>query len=144
MRTQVNKEAAKVLSRYQPFFQNDIALLAEAKKGLSPEAVFDFISIADLPSQRIETVLNKSMKTFQNYKDKNTGLDAVTSEKLLKLFALYNEGVVVFGSIDAFVEWLARPAYGLGNQVPEDLMDTMTGVVLIHDELKRIAYGDLG
>jgi putative toxin-antitoxin system antitoxin component (TIGR02293 family) len=70
-------------------------------------------------------------------------LDAVTSEKLLKLFALYNKGSEVFGSLDAFTDWLSKPAYGIGSQIPQDIIDTMTGIDLIHDELVRIEYGDL-
>jgi putative toxin-antitoxin system antitoxin component (TIGR02293 family) len=138
-----NRNAAKVLSRYEPFFQNNISLLSKAKKGLQPEAVFDFILISDLSNEQVETALNRSMKTFQNYKEKKTLLDTSTSEKLLKLFALYNEGAEIFGSLDAFTDWLSRPAYGIGKQVPRDLLDTMTGIDLITDELKRIEYGDL-
>jgi putative toxin-antitoxin system antitoxin component (TIGR02293 family) len=83
------------------------------------------------------------MKTFQNYRDKKAALDVITSEKLLKLFALYSKGAAVFGSIDAFTDWLSKPAYGIGNQVPQDLIDTMTGIDLIKDELIRIEFGDL-
>lgn len=137
------RDVAKVLSRYEPFFQNNISLLFKAKKGLKPEAVFDFMRISGLPSSQLEDTLNKSLKTFQNYREKKTNLDAVTSEKLLRLFALYSRGTGVFGTTDAFTDWLSRPAYGIGNQVPQDLMDTITGIDLINDELNRIAYGDL-
>lgn len=107
-----HRDAAKVLSRYEPFFQNNISLLSKAKKGLQPEAVFDFILISDLPHEQVAAALDKSMKTFQNYKEKKTILDATTSKKLLKLFALYSKGSETFGSIDAFSDWLSRPAYG--------------------------------
>lgn len=135
--------AIRVLSRYEPFFQNNIALLTKAKKGLSPEAVFDFMLVSELPNEQVESALNKSVKTFQNYREKKTALDAPTSEKLLRLFSLYRKGADVFGSLDAFSQWLSRPAYGLGNQVPQTLMDTITGLELIGEELVRIAYGDL-
>jgi putative toxin-antitoxin system antitoxin component (TIGR02293 family) len=138
-----SRDAAKVLLSYEPFFQDNITLLYKAKKGLQPEAVFDFILISDLSNEQIETALNKSMKTFQNYRDKKAALDVITSEKLLKLFALYSKGAAVFGSIDAFTDWLSKPAYGIGNQVPQDLIDTMTGIDLIKDELIRIEFGDL-
>src|SRR3712207_3390482 len=123
-------DVSKLLLRYEPFFRNNISLLFKAKKGLSPQAVFDFIFISDLPVRLVELALNRSMKTFQNYKEKKTPLDAITSEKLLKLFALYSKGTEVFGSLDAFRDWLARPAYGIGSQVPQDLLDTVTGIDL--------------
>ena len=133
----------KMLSRYEPFYQDNISLLTRAQKGLQPKAVFDFISMADLPENLVEFALNKSMKTFRNYKLKKTVLDANTSEKLLKLFALYSKGIEVFGSLDAFADWLSKPAYGIGNRVPHDLIGTMIGIDLINEELIRIEYGDL-
>jgi hypothetical protein len=62
-------DSIRILSRYEPFFQNSITLLAKAKKGLSAEAVFDFMLISDLSNEHMETALNKSMKTFQNYRE---------------------------------------------------------------------------
>src|SRR3954471_20388602 len=118
-------DALQMLSRYEPFFQNNIILLQKVKKGLSPEAAFDFMLISELRGAQVEAALNKSIKTFQNYRDKKATLDATTSEKLLKLFALYSKGVTVLGSIDAFTEWMSRPAYGIGNEVPQTLLDTM-------------------
>lgn len=137
------KDPRKVLSRYEPYFQNNISLLFQAKKGLKPNALFDFISVSELAHPVIEEVFDKSMKTFQNYLEKDTVLDAGTSEKLLKLFALYSKGTEVFGSVDAFAEWLSRPAYGLGSAVPQTLLDTMTGIELVNEELVRLEYGDL-
>lgn len=137
------KESAKVLSRYAPYVQNNIALFKKAKKGLLPEAVFDFILISGLSNEQLEMTLNKSLKTFQNYREKNTTLDTTTSEKLLKLFSLYQQGAEVFGSLDSFNEWLSKPSFGLGNQIPNEILDSITGMELIRDELTRIAYGDL-
>ena len=137
------KGPEKVLSTYEPYFKDSISLLFRAKKGLKPEAVFDFMFISALSNEMIEAALNKTIKTFQNYKEKHTTLDAVTSEKLLKLFALYQKGSEVFGSTEAFSEWLSKPAYGIGNRIPQTIMDTMTGVDLIYEELIRIEYGDL-
>jgi putative toxin-antitoxin system antitoxin component (TIGR02293 family) len=137
------RDPDKVLLKYKPGFKSTISILLHAKRGLEPDAVFDFILISDLSNNKVEFALNKSLKTFQNYKEKNMTLDAVTGEKLLKLFALYNKGAEVFGSVDAFSEWLSKPAYGIGNEIPENIMDTMTGIDLINEELVRIEYGDL-
>lgn len=132
-----------VLSKYEKSFDNTIAILMSAQKGLKPQAVFDFISLSDLSSPLVERILNKTLKTFTAYKDKNTVLDPVTSEKLLKLFSLYAKGHLVFGNAREFNKWMAEPAFGLGNQVPHDLLDTITGIELINEEITRIAYGDL-
>jgi putative toxin-antitoxin system antitoxin component (TIGR02293 family) len=114
-----------------------------AKKGLRPQAVFDFISLSELSNLLVEKALNKTLKTFIAYKTANTTLDPIVSEKLLKLFSLYDKGLTVFGNAREFNKWMAEPAFGLGNLVPGNLLDTITGIELITEELTRIAYGDL-
>src|SRR5437867_5909406 len=95
-----NKRAGNILAKYEKSFNNSIALLLSAKKGLKPEAVYDFISVSRLSSNLIEKSLNKTIKTLNSYKDNNILLDPVISEKLLRLFSLYDKGVSIFGSSD--------------------------------------------
>ena len=137
------KKTGNILEKYQRSFNNDVALVANSKKGLQPQAVFDFISLSEFPFPFIEKVLNKTMKTFTSYKRNKTALDPVISEKLLKIFSLYQKGITVFGTVDEFNSWLAAPAFGLGKGVPKDLLDTITGIDLVSEELSRIEYGDL-
>jgi putative toxin-antitoxin system antitoxin component (TIGR02293 family) len=137
------KKTGNILEKYQRSFNNDVALVANSKKGLQPQAVFDFISLSEFPFPFIEKVLNKTMKTFTSYKRNKTALDPVISEKLLKIFSLYQKGITVFGTVDEFNSWLAAPAFGLGKAVPKDLLDTITGIDLLSEELSRIEYGDL-
>lgn len=137
------KDAARILFKYEPYFRDNVTLLFQAKKGLRPQAFFDFIDLSALPHALVTVVFHKSMKTFQNHLAKNTPLDVSTGEKLLKLFALYQKGVEVFGSIEYFSEWLTRPAYGLDNLVPQKIFDTTIGIDLIKGELTRIEHGDL-
>lgn len=132
-----------ILSKYEKSFSNSIALVADSKKGLRAQAVFDFISLSQFSFPVIEKVLNKTIKTFTSYKKSQTNLDSTISEKLLKIFSLYDKGAAVFGNIDEFNKWIAAPSFGLGNVVPRDLLDTVTGIELVFDELTRIEYGDL-
>ncbi|MBO9572577.1 MAG: DUF2384 domain-containing protein [Chitinophagaceae bacterium] len=140
---QRKKEIHQVLIKYEKSYGSAIAILLNSKKGLKPQAVFDFIKISEFPNHLIEQLLNKTLKTLTAYKQNNTSLDAVISEKLLKLFALYDKGTLVFGTAGEFNKWLAEPASGLGNQVPNTVLDTITGIDLVNEELVRIEYGDL-
>ena len=128
---------------YKKYFGDDIALSFTARNGLKPEAVFDFIRVSGLHSSQVEYLLNKTIKTFNSYKTHNTSLDPTTSEKLLKLFALYDKGSLIFGSAEEFNTWLALPSIGMGDQAPETLLNTITGIDLVIQELVRIEYGDL-
>lgn len=129
--------------QYQTMYANPIALLTHSKRGLKAKAALDFISLSGFTYNEFQEVFKTTVKTIQNYAVQDLSLDASLSEKILKSFGLFNKGIEVFGSAEAFHEWLNTSAYGLGNQIPFDLMDTITGISLIEDELIRIAYGDL-
>jgi putative toxin-antitoxin system antitoxin component (TIGR02293 family) len=131
------------LVKYEKFYGSAIAILINAKNGLKPQAVFDFMTLSEFPNNVIEQLLNKTLKTLTSYKQNNTTLDAVISEKLLKLFALYDKGMLIFGNAGEFNKWLAEPAFGIGNMVPNTILDTITGIDLVNEELVRIEYGDL-
>ena len=136
-------KTGSILLKYEKSFQNNISLVNDSKKGLRAQAVFDLIALSEFSFPFIEKVLNKTIKTFTSYKKNQTVLDPALSEKLLKIFSLYDKGIIVFGDIEEFNKWLAGPSFGLGNSVPRDLLDTVTGIELVFDELSRIEYGDL-
>ncbi len=129
--------------KYQPLYENSIALLNNSKNGLNAKVALDFISVSGFTYNEFQETFKTTVKTIQNYVIQDLKLDAVLSEKLLKSFSLFNLGINVFGTARAFHDWLNTSAYGLGNQIPYDLMDTITGISLIEEELIRISYGDL-
>lgn len=128
---------------YQSFYADDISLLARSKKGLSAKAALDFLSLSGFTQDEFQETFKTTVKTIQNHVKGNLTLDASLSEKLLKSFALFDRGTEIFGTAVSFAQWLHTPAYGLGNQLPFDLMDTITGIQLIEEELIRIEFGDL-
>ena len=134
---------AETMVQYQAMYTNDITLFTYSKKGLSAKAALDFIAVSGFSYQEFQEIFKTTVKTIQNYALQNTKLDAALSEKLLKSFALFNKGIELFGSPRAFHTWLNTSAYGLGNQIPFNLMDTITGISLIDEELTRIEYGNL-
>jgi putative toxin-antitoxin system antitoxin component (TIGR02293 family) len=138
-----NLKVQKVLKKYEKKYENNISLFLSSKKGLEPQAAFDLIAVTLLSAPKIESILYVTLKTLTNYKQRKTHLNAAMSEKVLSIFALYKKGISIFGSVDEFNKWMAAPAYGLGGQRPNDLLDTMTGINLISEELTRIEYGDL-
>lgn len=133
-------EAAAI---YQPLYANSISLLSSSKKGLAAKAAFDFLNLSGFSQEQFQGTFKTTVKTIQNYNRLDLKLDAALSEKLLKSFALFEKGISVFGSPEAFHDWLQVSAYGLGNQIPFEMMETITGINLIEEELIRLEYGDL-
>lgn len=132
-----------LIAPYQPLYGNPISLLTSSKNGLSAKAALDFLNLSGFSKEEFQDTFKTNVKTIQNYVSNSSKLDASLSEKLLKSFSLFDKGIAVFGSAKAFHQWLNMPSYGLGNQIPFDLMDTITGISLIEEELIRIEYGDL-
>jgi putative toxin-antitoxin system antitoxin component (TIGR02293 family) len=128
---------------YHSFYANPVALLTSSKKGLEAKAALDFLNLSGFSHQQFQDTFKTTVKTIQNYTNQAQKLDASLSEKILKAFSLFEKGIAVFGSADVFYNWLNQPAYGLGNQIPFDILDTFTGVNLIEEELIRLEYGDL-
>lgn len=128
---------------YQPLYANPFSLLASSKKGLEAKAALDFLHLSGFTQEQFQKTFKTSIKTIQNYSRQDTKLDAALSEKLLKSFSLFEKGMVLFGSAQVFYDWLKISAYGLGNQIPFEMMDTITGIGLIEEELIRLEYGDL-
>ena len=128
---------------YRPAYTNDINLLMRSKQGLNAKAALDFISLSGFTQDEFQETFNTTVKTIQNHVTRQSTLDAALSEKLLKSFELFDKGVEIFGTADNFHKWLNKPAFGLGYQVPITLMDTITGIRLIKEELIRIEFGDL-
>jgi putative toxin-antitoxin system antitoxin component (TIGR02293 family) len=133
----------EVIYNYRPSYTNDISLLMRSKKGLNAKAALDFLSLSGFTQDEFQETFKTTVKTIQNHVTRELTLDAALSEKLLKSFALFDKGIELFGTADNFHRWLNSPAYGLGNQLPFDLMDTITGIKLITEELLRIEFGDL-
>jgi putative toxin-antitoxin system antitoxin component (TIGR02293 family) len=132
-----------ILKNYRPLFVRNNNIIINAQKGLPISAVYDF-SIVSLKSQKeIAGLIHTSAKTLQNYASGLKQLPTLQSELLLKLFALYEKGLEVFGEVESFNRWLRKPAFGLYNSIPDTLLTTMTGINEVMDELIRIEYGDL-
>lgn len=134
---------SSLIASYQSLYGNPISVLTNSKSGLSATAALDFLRLSGFSKEEFQDTFKTNVKTIQNYVTSSSKLDAALSEKLLKSFSLFDKGIEIFGSAKLFHQWLNTPAYGLGNQIPFDLMDTITGISLIEEELIRIEHGDL-
>ncbi|RXJ49908.1 antitoxin Xre/MbcA/ParS toxin-binding domain-containing protein [Gelidibacter gilvus] len=83
-----------------------------------------------------------SEKTFQNYRSSKAKLNINFKEKLVLLFSLYKQGERVFGSKEAFSEWLEKPNFHFNDARPVDFFKTISGIRYIEDRLTGIEYGD--
>ncbi len=132
-----------ILKNYPPLFHNDISIITNARQGLEIAAVFDFAMMSGKSQKEIAELIHTTAKTLQNYNSGSKRLPTLQSELLLKLYALYAKGLEIFDGAKNFNSWLQKSAFGLYNDVPNDLLHTSTGINLVMDELIRIEFGDL-
>ncbi len=123
--------------------QDSFALVMAARKGIPASTAFEVADALQLQTSQLEAIYDLSTKTLRSYSQDNKLLSAASSEKTLKIIALYQLGVEVFGDAAAFRRWLGKPAHGLDGEVPLSLLETSGGIDLVEEELTRIAYGDL-
>lgn len=131
----------EVAVKYQVNDENVFAMVNKAHKGLPVSAFYDFIEISGFSNDELAGLFDLSYKTIQRYQKTGKKLNALNSEQLLKMIAIYQKAEEVFGDLESFNRWLRKPAYGLGNQVPFHFMQTSGGIDLIHEELLRIEHG---
>lgn len=123
--------------------QDRTALVFSALKGVPAARFFEAADLTGYKREQFAEVFDTSLKTFQRYERERRKLNPQDSEKVLKIMALFQTGESVFGTVDAFRRWMDKPAYGLGGQLPFDLLHTSGGIDLVMDEVTRIEYGDL-
>lgn len=136
---EVQEEA--IYAKYAPQIRGNISIVLNARKGLNASILYDIILLTGFKKEQIATLFNTSAKTITRYTQEGKNLDVVNSEHALKLIALFKKGNEIFGELEAFRRWIMKPAYGLGWEVPAELMETSGGIELIMEELYRIEFG---
>ena len=112
-------------------------------QGIDPNSFKNLAAIMDVSVDELSIIVGVSERTFRNYSRANKMLDPITSEHILKIAKLYQQGIEVFGSKRNFNSWLRKPAFSFDDDLPYELLKTPGGVGLVFDELQSIAFGDL-
>lgn len=130
------------IEKYQGSFGKPEAKLRVIRAGLPAEALNDLIHIFSGTQDDVANLLNISDKTLRTYIKERRTLDIGISEHLLQLFELFDKGIEIFGNLEQFRLWLKTPNIAL-EEAPIQLLDSLTGIECVSDELERIAYGAL-
>lgn len=89
-----------------------------------------------------ELALGMSLRTFQRFKvQPRKPLSKEQSGRTWKFAEILAKATEVFGSQEEAEQWLERPAIGLEQRRPIDLLATPAGVKLVEEFLDRIEYG---
>jgi len=90
----------------------------------------------------LEKAVGMSLRTFQRRKDApDKPLSQEQSGRTWKFAEILAKASAVFGSQEEAEQWLDRPAMGLDQRRPLDLLATPVGVELVEQFLGRLEYG---
>ncbi|MXV51666.1 DUF2384 domain-containing protein [Pedobacter sp. HMF7647] len=132
--------ASDILEPYVKLYKSPAAKLSAIKTGLKSRAISDLILLTGATQTDLATILDLTEPTLRKHikagKELNTGL----SEHILQLFELFDKGMDTFGSLDEFKNWLPQHNIGIDAR-PIDLLDTITGISIVMNELLRIDFG---
>ena len=90
----------------------------------------------------LEKAVGISLRTFQRRKaHPGELLSQEQSSRTWKFAEILARATAVFGSRSEAEQWLERPAIGLDQNRPIDLVATAAGVEIVENYLERIEYG---
>ena len=112
------------------------------RRGLPRGALTSLIEkLHVIPVFEVSEVLGVSVRTLQRHKAAPVELlDVQQSGRAWKFAEILAKATRVLGSQDEAEQWLERPAIGLDQQRPVDLLTTPAGVKLVENYLGRLEY----
>lgn len=89
-----------------------------------------------------EKATGMSLRTFQRHKEApGKQLSQEQSARIWQFAGVMVKASALFGSQSDAERWLERPAIGLGQRCPIDLLATPAGLEIVQDFLLRLEYG---
>jgi len=99
-------------------------------------------AISAVSDETLSTWLNISVRTFRNYRKKDSIIKDNLKEHIVLLIAIFNKGKEVFGHEKAFVTWLEDRNFYFDDYPPAHFLRTITGIRFVEERLIAIEYGD--
>lgn len=96
------------------------------------------------PVKSILTIVGIPQTTYNKKKSEHHLLDSRDSELVILINELIDYGLEVFNNEEAkFQRWLKKPNLSIGGNIPENMLDTITGINEVKFSLNRLEYGNL-
>ncbi|PQJ11782.1 hypothetical protein CJD36_008280 [Flavipsychrobacter stenotrophus] len=120
--------------------KNENDFISIIRSGIPKQAMTHLMDVADLTLLEMAIITHTSDRTLHRYKPQQK-LSQEQSERMIELARLYSRGEEVFGSIEAFRQWMDAVLLPLGNKKPKAFLDTSLGINMLLDEIGRIENG---
>ncbi len=116
--------------------------LLQGLPGPALETLLSRLRILPRSGKRLESAMGVSLRSMQRKKgDATKRLTTEQAGRIWQFAEFLARATKIFGTQDAAERWLDRPAIGLDQKSPIDLLATPTGAQMVNDYLTRIEYG---
>jgi putative toxin-antitoxin system antitoxin component (TIGR02293 family) len=126
-------------------FSSPLNVHEEILEGFPGVALTTLVERVDLLKRPefFERALGVSVRTFQRRKGEAVAraLSPEQSGRIWKFAEILAKATDIFGSQEEAERWLKRPAIGLDDHRPIDLLSTPAGVELVEAHLERMEFG---
>ncbi|MBO9592063.1 MAG: DUF2384 domain-containing protein [Niabella sp.] len=125
-------------------WNNDMERIGIARQGLPYDVIEEISRKIDRPVKAVLTAIDIPQTTYNKKKKEHSLLERKDSELVLLINELVDYGVEVFNQEEEkFQRWLKKPNQSLGGNIPDSMLDTVSGINEIKYALNRIEFGNL-
>jgi putative toxin-antitoxin system antitoxin component (TIGR02293 family) len=121
-------------------YLNEDKLIEASRDGITKRVFQQIRSFTGLSSQYFAAFTHVGIRTVQR-KKANEKISPEASERAVLIGKLFFRGEEVFGNKEKFQSWMNSNIPGFNGKKPKEMLDTITGISKIEDELIRIEHG---
>jgi len=125
-------------------WRNTIERMGVIRNGIPYESLEVISKRLNRPTKTVLSIVGIPQTTYNLKKSKHALMDNRDSELAVMITELLDFGIDVFNhEEEKFQRWLKKPNISLGQDSPETLLDTITGIQEVQYCLNRLEYGNL-
>lgn len=116
------------------------------RRGIPVCEAVELMETCRIPVARFAAILGTSQRKWSRLRAEagDAMLNAVESDRLLRVREVIDHAGAVFDAPDDVVAWLAAPLPALSGEAPVSLLDTDAGVRAVDAVLTRLEFGVFG
>jgi len=122
---------------------SDANMILAVRAGMPSESVVVMAEKMRVTQAEIAGWLHTTTRTLQRHITQRTRFSPEMSDRIAQLNRVYCRCEEVFKDAEKAATWLNAPNYALGDVTPASLLDTITGINMVLNELGRIEHGVL-
>jgi putative toxin-antitoxin system antitoxin component (TIGR02293 family) len=120
---------------------SEASVMYYARKSLGYNQFTKIADLIPLDMQEWSDNLHISERTMQRYKKEKKSFAPIYTERILEITQLYHLGSEILGNKELFNQWMNSSNLAIGGEKPKDLLNSISGINLLKDELGRIQHG---